>query len=532
MKIVQSYWSRPALGKAVEGGRSKGGWANKRDQCLGMALSCLLLRRHYPDVELVTDQLGKELLIDCLRLPYTSVKVCLNDLDHYPHGLWALPKLYAYGLQQEPFIHVDSDFFAWQPFGAAIESAPLIAQSPEIDHNGVYARSLGMLTQNLPHLPPVLAQCHTEPGSALAVNAGILGGNDLEFLQRYVREAFAIVDENLATFQQDEQAGLHNIIIEQYTFYQLATQVGKDIAYAVPKLSSDFLELIKMDQVPVVCPFVHLIGGAKSFDINCEQIEQRLRYEFPREYRHICKAVAGLLAEPAAPARPQAAAADSAYPLLEQYLQQYGATTRQKTPSEVRRQVGRLARQLAEPAGLFLRELFEVERARHHMLGRHQRFEPRRRRYLRQAYDFMKGKSATDILAAAFTLTDDVRIIATHWPVEAFTTPAPQPLEQLAAPARRYVLVGNNKPGLYLKDLYGMDQPLAFFQGTACSGEEIMSCFLNASSTDTERQQLEAFMLDFLTYQLIYAGRLLPVPPPPVVVPAEAEPVGAAALAF
>lgn len=530
MKIVQSYWSRPALGQAVEGGRRKGGWASLRYQCLGMALSCLLLRRMYDQVELVTDEQGKALLIDCLQLPYTSVQVRLNELDHYPHSLWALPKLFAYGLQQEPFIHVDSDFFAWQPFGPAIENSPLIAQSPELDFNGVYDRSLQKLARTLPQLPAVLAECHTEPGQTLAVNAGILGGNDLAFIQQYVREAFALVDANLDAFRQDEQAGLHNIIIEQYTFYQLAVKQQKSIAYAIPKLSPDFIELIKLDQVPSISPYVHLIGGAKSFAINCEQIEQRLHYEFPREYRRLCRAIDRLpAAEPAAPWPTPVPEAE--YPLLEQFLQHHGHSAQAHPDAELRRLVRQLTRPLTPAAATFIRELFEVERVRKLMLRHRRSFAGRRHRYLSQAYDFMIGKDAQAIMEASYTLTTDARIVPTHWAAELFTAAELPDLAQLTLPdSTRYLLIGNNQSELYTKNLFGLDQPLAFFQGAECSGTEIMSCFLDASSTATEREQMQLFLLDFLTYQLVYGGRLRPVVPAAVPV-APAAPEQAAVLA-
>ena len=42
---------------------------------MSWVLSCLSLRNYYDDVELYTDKLGYELLIEKLRLPYTYVHV-------------------------------------------------------------------------------------------------------------------------------------------------------------------------------------------------------------------------------------------------------------------------------------------------------------------------------------------------------------------------------------------------------------------------------------------------------------------------
>lgn len=74
---------------------------------MSWALSCLKFKEIYNEIELVTDINGKHLLYDILELPYTNVVTKLDDLNDYNHNLWALGKLYAYKLQQEPFIHVE-----------------------------------------------------------------------------------------------------------------------------------------------------------------------------------------------------------------------------------------------------------------------------------------------------------------------------------------------------------------------------------------------------------------------------------------
>ena len=51
------------------------------------------------------------ILINKLELPYTDVKVVLDDLNDYDRDLYALGKVYAYGIQEEPFIHVDADIY-------------------------------------------------------------------------------------------------------------------------------------------------------------------------------------------------------------------------------------------------------------------------------------------------------------------------------------------------------------------------------------------------------------------------------------
>ena len=133
MKIIHSYWSKPALytGKGVKE-KTFGGWPSKKYEYMSWALSCLSFKKFYPNIELITDAYGKKTLVDELQLPYTSVKIELDVLNKYPTQLWALGKLHAYSLQEEPFIHVDNDIFIWRKFDDEIENAHLIAQ--HVDH--------------------------------------------------------------------------------------------------------------------------------------------------------------------------------------------------------------------------------------------------------------------------------------------------------------------------------------------------------------------------------------------------------------
>src|SRR5215213_9355428 len=105
MKIVQSFWTKPFLqaGEFLIDSRMNGGWLDRKYNYFSWALSCLQLRKYYSEVELVTDNLGKFILIDCMQLPYTKVVVRLNEIDHYDSSLWALGKIFAYSLQTTPF---------------------------------------------------------------------------------------------------------------------------------------------------------------------------------------------------------------------------------------------------------------------------------------------------------------------------------------------------------------------------------------------------------------------------------------------
>jgi hypothetical protein len=90
-------------------------WPTIEYEIYGRSLSCLLLSRFYKKIELVTDAKGKELLIDILKLPYTSVTLDLSRRDKYSPELWMLDVIYSIGIQNEPFTYVDDDVFLWTP---------------------------------------------------------------------------------------------------------------------------------------------------------------------------------------------------------------------------------------------------------------------------------------------------------------------------------------------------------------------------------------------------------------------------------
>ena len=118
MKIVQSFWSgnKDCLKEGY-------GWLNPIYHYASWILSCNQLRKYYDDVILITDRAGYDVLINKLHLPYTDVIVCLDELlSKYNSNLWALAKIKAYSILDEPFIHVDGDVFVWDRFDSRVSS--------------------------------------------------------------------------------------------------------------------------------------------------------------------------------------------------------------------------------------------------------------------------------------------------------------------------------------------------------------------------------------------------------------------------
>src|SRR5882757_562171 len=107
MKFIQTLY----FNKSINPFKHHFGWAAPEYHLMGWALSCLQLKKLYGNVDLYCNSTAAELLIDRLQLPYRGVYITHDNLKIADEKLWALPKIFTYGLQEHPFLHVDGDVF-------------------------------------------------------------------------------------------------------------------------------------------------------------------------------------------------------------------------------------------------------------------------------------------------------------------------------------------------------------------------------------------------------------------------------------
>jgi hypothetical protein len=91
-KAVYSFWSKPSK---LNGGLKvyHCRWKDPLLHFCGWIISIFQTRQHYDAVEFVTDSRGAKAFVDSLDLPFTSVKVALDDLDHVAPAMWMTGKL-------------------------------------------------------------------------------------------------------------------------------------------------------------------------------------------------------------------------------------------------------------------------------------------------------------------------------------------------------------------------------------------------------------------------------------------------------
>lgn len=289
MKIVQTFWT----GASGQPGLSlTGGWLSSEYHWMAWALSVLQLRQFYDHVELVTDDLGKHILIDLLQLPYTHVRTNLQTaLQPYPQELWALAKIYSYSIQDEPFLHVDGDVFIWKAFDKTIEKTELVAQNFEIDFP-FYREPLTILKNEFKNIPLCMLNQLEQEKTVFSSNAGVLGGNKLPFFKTYKQLAFGIVDDNLQDLTKIPH-NLLNICIEQFLYYCLSKEENIQVSYIIDnqgQFDPTYPGFANFQNVPFSDWFIHCMADYKRQEVVVWHLANRLRQDYPAYYYRILRA--------------------------------------------------------------------------------------------------------------------------------------------------------------------------------------------------------------------------------------------------
>lgn len=285
MKIVQSYWS------SGSGLNMQSGWLSPEYHWMSWALSVCQLRKFYDEVELVTDAVGKRILIDTLQLPYTSVRVVLDDaLAGYSHNLWALAKIYAYSIQDEPFLHVDGDVYIWQRFSLQIENAELVAQNFEVDFP-FYQAPLRAVQAHFGQIPSAMLRELEAQKQIFSCNTGVIGGHLLTLFKTYKDQAFDFIDNNVHHLVQVDIEHF-NICFEQFLYYCLAKEQGINLSYIIDnqgQFDPSYPGFANFHTVPYHTWYIHAMAEYKRQESVVRHLAKRLRLNYPKLYYHILR---------------------------------------------------------------------------------------------------------------------------------------------------------------------------------------------------------------------------------------------------
>lgn len=285
MKIVHSYWSKPTNMTGTRfNEKFSGGWRHKKYEYMSWALSCLTHKKYYENIELVTDLAGKTILVDKLKLPYNSIRIELEKLKNIPSQLWALGKLFAYNLQEEPFLHVDGDVYIWEKYSDAIENAELVAQHVDYKEDD-YKFAISHLKEHNISIPIVLLKDFVMLGRFKASNAGIIGGKNIGFFKTYVKEALRFINSNDGQSEQAIIGSSYAIIYEQYLYSAMARKENLKIDHLFEDKELNLMDLLNFMNKYNKNKFVHLFSTSKLFSEYCRELEHQLLLDYP-EYHH------------------------------------------------------------------------------------------------------------------------------------------------------------------------------------------------------------------------------------------------------
>lgn len=283
MKFIQTLY----FDKSINPFKHSFGWAAPEYHLMGWALSCLQLQRLHKKVDLYCNSKAASLLKDELGLPYANVFVTHDGLNVVNEKLWALPKVFTYSLQDEPFLHIDGDVFLFKELPASLLESGLIAQNIEEASNYYLSTQMGLM-KYLTYFPNCVRNDFNSAIPIKAVNAGILGGNNIAFIKEYSTLAFEYVNrnaENLSLINVDR----FNVFFEQHLFYSLATEKGLPIAFLFKDtiMANEYQHLGDFHEVPCKKNYLHLLGQYKRDEYTCRQMAAKLRQLYPEYYYRI-----------------------------------------------------------------------------------------------------------------------------------------------------------------------------------------------------------------------------------------------------
>ena len=247
----------------------------ERGPLLIQTLAANLAARSFAETEFVTDDRGAGIAA-LLGWPFARITTPLQDwpADGLTH-IWALGKLVACALQEQPFVQFDGDVLLFKPLPKRLTRHRLIAQSPDMPR---YYLSRDMRAAQV--------VAGFAPGGT-AYNAGLLGGNDVALVRAY---AWAGLDLAQKFRGCPLNGTTTSMIVEQYQLGVFARRVGVEVGTLLP-----------------VCPtrkqvgkagYAHLSGGAKRDSAWIERAEQRLAADFPEAYARFVAAWPQLAAMP------------------------------------------------------------------------------------------------------------------------------------------------------------------------------------------------------------------------------------------
>jgi len=264
MKTYHSYWSA--------------GYAGKPSSFLIdlHRLSAYLLKKHYGEVHLVTDSVGASVLGS---LGYDSVSTELDQIPIEYKNVWSLGKIFTYKKAAKegiPFLHIDYDVLLWKPLPTELTSSPLFVERIELDIDMRYS------VRKFYDACPKLHDLENAKDPDGAINAGILGGHDTDFIGEAYGRAWDFVmdpaNRDLMTGPPlpDTPTWSRATISEQLYFYHYARLKNKHLECLLNTFTNR-----EKDKEAHNLGYTHLWGAKSDLDVQFRVLEKCKEFGLP-----------------------------------------------------------------------------------------------------------------------------------------------------------------------------------------------------------------------------------------------------------
>ena len=268
--------------------RDSFGWAAPEYNLMGWALSSLQLHKLYGNITLFANSRAARLLIDTLQLPYSEVNLAHDQFTLIHPDLWALPKIYTYSQQKQPFLHIDGDVFLFEPLNVNLLESALIAQNMEVATEHCYMLTQKELMRHFTFFPACVKKDFESGIPFQACNAGVMGGHNLSFFRDYTTLVFEYINKNTESLSRVDR-DMFNVFYEQHLFYALSKEKALPVSVVMEGLVEDngYKHLGDFHEVPFNRSYLHLLGHFKRDEYTCIRMASKLKELYPDYYEKI-----------------------------------------------------------------------------------------------------------------------------------------------------------------------------------------------------------------------------------------------------
>jgi hypothetical protein len=275
---VQTFWLK-------EGDESWQFWGSKQNLMVSCSLSYYLLKKHFNKVNLVCNELGKSFMTEELDLKFDQIDIIPLEQSELNEFVWCIYKLYAYSIQNEPFVHIDTDFFMFEKPPKEYLESEIFAQNLEINHpvyNSIRKNALDFGLK----LPEYIT--HSQK-PAVALNVGIVGGENLKFFKDFYLLAKSLLEENNQLLEKHaEELYFFYLFLEQHILYEALKDQEIDIRTLVkPSFKAAYDHITSFISGENKRPYVHLMGNFKQNTETIYSMHKELQSLWPEQYEYI-----------------------------------------------------------------------------------------------------------------------------------------------------------------------------------------------------------------------------------------------------